>query len=173
MAAHLTIPAGMGSGSCRANQDSWGQFSDYTGTISKISLERGHIMSVKFNRLDQENTELQLNEEQLLAIEKEYLSAPLKSGGSFGPISWDVDFSIDLDDITKSHAYVRVSVMGFQIIDGRLDVNNPRLTVDLTVAGVGVKAEVGIDFDKRRIYFRGTLNFIFYSTDYDFTILSF
>lgn len=130
-------------------------------------------MSVKFQRLEQKNNVLQLSEDQLLLIEKDYLSAPLKSGGSYGPISWDADFYLDFQDISKSYAYIKVAVFGFTIIDGRLDGSNPKIIADLTVGGVGVKAEVGIDFQDRRIYFKGTLNFILYKTDYDFTICSF
>ena len=138
-----------------------------------VRRERGHIMSVKFNRLDQENSTIQLSEEQLMAIEKDFLSAPLRSSGSYGPVSWNVDFSIDLDDITKSYAYIRISVSGFDIINGRLDADNTKLTANLTIAGTGVKAEVGIDYNQRRIYLKGTLSFFFYTTDLDFTIFSF
>lgn len=130
-------------------------------------------MTVKFEKIPQASNDLALTNEQLVAIEKDYLAAPLKSSGSFGPISWDVDFHIDWQDFTKSYAYIKVYVFGIKIIDGRLDFSNPKISADLTVAGVGVTAEVGIDFDKRRIYFKGILNFIFYKTDYDFTILSF
>jgi two-component SAPR family response regulator len=58
-------------------------------------------------------------------------------------------------------------------VDGRLDANNPKFTVDLTVAHVGVKADIGIDFSAKRIDFKGYLKFVFYKTNYDFTILSF
>lgn len=133
-------------------------------------------MMVKFERLpvdNQEKNALLLPNDQLMAIEKDYLAAPLKSGGSFGPISWDMDFHIDFADISKSYAYIDVFVIGFKVISGRLDVHNPKLSADLTVGGVGVKAEVGIDFNRRVVYFKGNLNFIFYATDYDFPIWSF
>ena len=130
-------------------------------------------MNVEFERVLQGTNESGLTEAQLLAIEKDYLSAPLKSGGSFGPIGWDADFSFDEDDIKKSYAYLKLTVLGFSIVDTRLDAKNPKISVDLTVAGVGVTADIGIDFEKRKIYFKGILNFIFYKTAYDFTILNF
>jgi hypothetical protein len=107
------------------------------------------------------------------AIENSILSAPRNVGGSFGPFSWTVDFHFDPSNIMNSYAVLKLSVLGISIIDGRLDKNNPKVAVDLTVAGVGVKGEVGIDFNARRVYFKGYLNFIFYKTDYDFTLFSF
>jgi len=107
------------------------------------------------------------------AIENSILSAPRNAGGSFGPFSWTVDFHFDPSSIMNSYAVLKLSVFGISIIDGRLDKNNPRVAVDLTAAGVGVKGEVGIDFNARRLYFKGYLNFIFYKTDYDITIYSF
>jgi len=130
-------------------------------------------MSVKFERLDAANAALPLTNEQLQAIEKDLLSAPLKQSGSYGYVSWDVDFHLDITDITKSYAYLKVAVCGINIVDGRLDINNPKFTIDATVVGVGVNTEVGIDFNKRLVYFKGYLNFIFYRYTYDFTIFSF
>ena len=93
--------------------------------------------------------------------------------GSWGPISWDCDFHIDLDNIMASYAYVKVSVFGINVIDVRIDANNPKVTVDMTVAGVGVKMELGIDFNERLIYLKGSLNFIFYSKDFNLVIIKF
>jgi hypothetical protein len=106
-------------------------------------------------------------------IENSILSMPRNSSGSWGPFSWEADFHFDPSDITNSYAVLKLSVYGVNIINGRLDKNNPKLSADLTVAGVGVKGEVGIDFAKRNVYFSGYLNFIFYKTDYNFTILNF
>lgn len=129
-------------------------------------------MDFKFEPLDVVNA-APFTEEQLAAIEKAYQEAPINAGGSFGPFAWDVDFHIDWADITKSYAYLWVKVLGIKIVDGRLDINNPKFAIDATIAGVGVKVEIGIDFNARRIYCKGYLNFIFYKTHYDFTILSF
>lgn len=107
------------------------------------------------------------------AHQKELLESPIKSSGSFGPFKWDVDFHIDTANISESYAYLKVAIYGYNIVDGRIDKNNPKITVDLTIAGIGVKGEVGIDFNARRIYFKGYLNFVFYKDEYDFTIFDF
>jgi hypothetical protein len=36
-------------------------------------------------------------------------------------------------------------VLGVHIVDERLDANNPKFAVDLTIAYVGVKADIGMD----------------------------
>jgi len=99
--------------------------------------------------------------------------APAKTSGSWGPISWNITIHIDYQNIMNSYAEAEISVFGVSIINGRIDVKNPTIKVDLTVAGVGVKAELGIDFEKRIIYLKGTLNFIVYSKDFNITIFHF
>lgn len=99
--------------------------------------------------------------------------SPFAHNGSWGPISWNVAFNLDLQDISNSSADVKVSVFSVNIIDAHIDVKNPKVVVDLTVAGVGVTAELGIDFSNRTIYLKGKLNFIFYTKDFNITLLSF
>jgi hypothetical protein len=99
--------------------------------------------------------------------------APADTSGSWGPISWNVTVNIDYQNILNSYADVKISIFGIKIIDGRIDFKNPSIKVDLTVLGVGVKAELGIDFEKRKIYFKGTLNYVLKKTDFDITIFSF
>ncbi len=133
-------------------------------------------MNVKFERLPQANNSIDglvLSNEQLAAIEKDYLTMPLKSNGSYGPITWNADFCMNFQDLSKSYAYIELFVFGINIIDGRLDAANPKISVALNVAGCGVKGTVGIDFDKCNIYFNGSINFFYYINHYDFTILSF
>jgi hypothetical protein len=127
--------------------------------------------NVKVNALGTDN--VKANVLDIEKVKQDVLGAPLKNGGSYGPISWDADFHFDHSDITKSSAAIKITVLGVSIVDGRLDANHPNLSVDLTVTHVGVKADIGIDFNARRIYFKGYLNFVFYKTNYDFTILSF
>ena len=130
-------------------------------------------MQVKFNRLDNQNNMPALTDEQLAVIEKQVMSAPLKQGGSAGPISWDADFHIDFDNIINSYAYLKVYVFGYEVVNGRLDSKNPKIAVDATVLGNGVKGEAGIDFEKRVLYFKCTISFLFWSEYHYIPIINF
>jgi hypothetical protein len=106
-------------------------------------------------------------------IKKNLENPTLAQGGTWGPISWDISFHFDPVDIKKSSADVIISVLGSKIISTHLDINNPKITVNTSIAGIDVVAEVGIDFNSRLIYLKGNLNYVFYSKSFDLTILKF
>lgn len=114
-----------------------------------------------------------LSNDQMTAIKNDLENPALGQSGSWGPISWDVNMHFDPGDIRKSFLDARIGVFGINIINGRLDINNPEIGVDLTVAGVGVKAALGINFNLGEVYLKGSLNFVFYSKDFNLTILKF
>lgn len=106
-------------------------------------------------------------------IEQDFLAAPLVCGGNYGILAWDTDFHVDFADVAKSYASVWLKVLGCEVLNGRLDKDHPSLKADLTVAGAGVKLEVGIDFNSRKVYLRGKVGYFFGSKDYNLTILNF
>lgn len=109
-------------------------------------------------------------------IPEEQLDAmPMTSilSGSWGPIEWEVDANIDITDINNSYFKVKVSVFGMKVVDTTLNFTNPNINVDLTISGVGVVFQVGVDFVARRVYIKGVLDFVFYKKPFDITILKF
>ena len=114
-----------------------------------------------------------ISDEQMDEVKANLESSPLAQSGSYGPISWDVGFHLDPKDITKSSVDVKISVLSFNIINAHLDAQNPKATADLSVGGIGVVAELGVDFSKRLVYLRGTLDFDAYKKKFDLTILKF
>lgn len=143
----------------------------YTG----ISVEDSKSKSSDTN--SDANTSLlafsSMSKEQIDTLKTEIENAPLMQMGAWGPISWDVDFHLDIHDLKKSYAYVKISVFGIEIIDCRIDAKNPKIDIEFNIKGVGLKAELGIDFIDRRIYIKGKLNFVFYSKDFDITLVKF
>lgn len=131
--------------------------------LDSVSLEQANIL------LDYSN----LSDEQLNQIKADLESAPLAQSGSYGPLSWDISFHFDPIDIKKSRADVQIYAYGVNIIAAQLDVQNPKITVDKSIAGVGVIVELGLDFNSRKIYLKGNLNFVIYTKSFDLTILSF
>jgi hypothetical protein len=129
--------------------------------------------TVKVTALANDANVIVTSDDDIKAIENSILSMPRNASGSLGPFSWSATFHFNPSDIKNSYAALQLSVFGVSIINGRLDKNNPQITADLTVLGNGVNGEVGIDFDKRRVYFKGYVKIIIYKTDYDFTILNF
>lgn len=140
-------------------------------------MENGFLF-VQEEKLIQQNDiisekDITVSKDIIEYLDKFDSQTPLQASGSWGPISWDADYHIDTTNIMNSYAFLKVKIFGVTIIDTRLDAQNPKATVDLTVAGVGVKAELGIDFNARRIYFNGYLNYIISRKDFNITIFSF
>lgn len=115
----------------------------------------------------------ELTMEEWTALEKSLVSGPRSYNGTCGPFSWHIAFDLNMSDISKSYADVNVSIFSCNIINTRIDAKNPKASIDLTVAGVGVKGELGIDFSKRSIYIKGTLSYIFGHKDFSYTLLNF
>lgn len=107
--------------------------------------------------------------------EEQLSSMPMLSAlkGSWGPLEWDVDVHIDSENILKSYFYIKISAFGINIVNARIDSNNPKIDVNLKIMGVGITLEVGVDFSARRIYLKGVLDFILYKKTFDITILNF
>ncbi len=92
--------------------------------------------------------------------------------GAVGPISYYVDVNLNLNNLLESNFVVKLGVFGIDLIDIVLDAQNPRATIDLTVSGIGVVGEVGIDFDGRRIYCSLELGYLVGSKTYTFDIFT-
>ncbi len=92
--------------------------------------------------------------------------------GSIGPISYYVDVDLNLGNLIESSFAVKIGIFGVDLIDIVLDVNNPRATIDLSVSGVGVVGEVGIDFDGCRIYCSLELDYLVGSKTYTFDLFN-
>ncbi|MPQ44010.1 hypothetical protein [Clostridium tarantellae] len=118
---------------------------------SRIALPMGYISSEKLDSLPM-NTEL---------------------NGSWGPIAWDIDYNIDVSDLTNSFFKVKINLFGIHIINTTIDKDNTKINVDLSVSGVGIVATLGVDFINRRLYFSGDLNFVVYIKKFDITLLKF
>lgn len=145
--------------------------SNYLGFTGFSAINELGAVAEAANVMPQDYTNL--SADQMEAIKNDLENPNLGQSGSWGPISWDVNMNFDPSDIKKSYLDARISVFGINIINGRLDMNNPEIGVDLTVAGVGVKAALGINFNAGEVYLKGSLNFVFYSKDFSLTILKF
>lgn len=111
--------------------------------------------------------------EEWAAMENSLTGGPRSYNGTCGPFSWNIAFDLDMSDISKSYADVKVSIFSCNIINTRIDAKNPKAVLDLTVAGVGVKGELGIDFAKRIVYIKGTLSYIISHKDFNYTLVNF
>ena len=111
--------------------------------------------------------------EEWAELESSLVSGPRSYNGSCGPFSWNIAFDLNMSDISKSYADVKVSILSFNIINTRIDAKNPKVSLDLTVAGIGVKGELGIDFAKRTVYLKGTLSYIISHQDFNYTLINF
>lgn len=111
--------------------------------------------------------------EEWEALEKSLVSGPRSYNGTCGPFSWNIAFDLNMSDISQSYADVKVSIFSCNIINTRIDAKNPNAVLDLTVAGVGVKGELGIDFAKRIVYIKGTLSYIISHKDFNYTLINF
>lgn len=111
--------------------------------------------------------------EEWAELESSLVSGPRSYNGSCGPFSWNISFDLNMSDISKSYADVKVSILSYNIINTRIDAKNPKVSLDLTVAGIGVKGELGIDFAKRNIYLKGTLSYIISHKDFNYTLINF
>lgn len=115
----------------------------------------------------------ELSMEEWTALANSLTDGSRSYNGSCGPLSWNISFNLDMSDISKSYADVKVSLFSFNVINGRIDAKNPKAALDLTVAGGGVKGELGIDFAKRIVYLNGTLSYFFGQKDFNYTLVSF
>lgn len=143
---------------------------EYIGILDPASknmlAETEMVASVQF--LPQE-----LTMEEWAALENSLVSGPRSYNGSCGPFSWNIAFDLNMSDISKSYADVKLSILSYNIINTRIDAKNPKVSLDLTVAGIGVKGELGIDFTNRCIYLKGTLAYFVGQKDFSYTLLSF
>lgn len=111
--------------------------------------------------------------EEWAELENSLVNGPRSYNGSCGPFSWNIAFDLNMSDISKSYADVKVSILSYNIINTRIDAKNPKVGLDLTVAGIGVKGELGIDFVKRTVYLKGTLSYIISHKDFNYTLINF
>ncbi len=107
-------------------------------------------------------------------IEKDLKNPNLKVAASWSDIiDWDIDFHLDIDNITDSYANINISLLGINIISTCLDFNNPKVNINAKIRDIGLDAELGIDFNKRIIYLKGSLDLIIISESIDLILLSF
>lgn len=114
-----------------------------------------------------------LSDKEMEEVKADLEGAPFAQSGTYGPLSWDVCFNLDTQDITKSSVDVKIAVLSFNIIDAHLDAQNPKAAANLSVAGIGVVAELGVDFNKRIVYLKGKLDFVLYKKEFNINIFSF
>lgn len=114
-----------------------------------------------------------ISETQLEELKESIENPSFAQSGSYGPFSWNINLDINTSDITKSSASIMISFLSVKIIDTELNAENPKVSVDLSVAGVGIEAELGVDFSKRTIYLKGKLKALMYIKDFNITLLQF
>lgn len=98
---------------------------------------------------------------------KEALSA---IHGSFGPFDYSIDVNIDTSDYMKSYFYVDLSIWGIHLISAHLDASNPKVSIDASILGAGIKGTLGVDFNQCRVYVEVEIKYIVGSKTYSFDI---
>ncbi|KEI12533.1 hypothetical protein Z959_09860 [Clostridium novyi B str. ATCC 27606] len=93
--------------------------------------------------------------------------------GNWGILNWDINYNIDPDNIYDDSFSVKITLLGFNIVDTVIDANNPTFDINLSVSGVGIQAILGIDFANRILYLKGHLNFVFYQQNFNITLFKF
>ena len=93
--------------------------------------------------------------------------------GKLGPLAWDIKYTIDRSEIINSVFDVKIDLFGINVVNSKIDKNNPKIAFKATVSGVTLDAEIGIDFEGERIYLSGYLDFVVYKKSFDITILKF
>ena len=109
-------------------------------------------------------------------IAKEHLEAlPMSSeiSGSWGPLSWEIEFDVTESDISKDYFKIKLMFFGTTIINDNLSETHPEIDVNLSLSGVGLTATIGVDFTNKIVFLRGNLNFVVYSKQFDITLLKF
>lgn len=150
-----------------------------SGTTQDNSLTFIGVRDSSANELTQESKPKaiaaipQISEAQLELLKESIENPSFTQSGSYGPFSWNINLDINASNITKSNASIIISFLSVKIIDTELNAANPKITIDLNVAGVGIKAELGIDFNKHIIYLKGKLNALVYIKDFNITLLQF
>lgn len=114
-----------------------------------------------------------LSPEGIAELQQNLENPSFSQSGSYGPLGWNVMLDIHSTDILKSKIDVKISLLGANIMDVRLDAQNPKATVDLSARGQGMTADLGANFDKRIVYLKGTMKLAGCSKKFDLTILSF
>ena len=115
----------------------------------------------------------ELSEEQAEMLLASLEADGLSSNGSSGPFAWDIALDINRSDITKSSAHVKITFLSYELVNVTLDFTNPKVALDMRVYGTGIKAELGLDFDRRIIYLKGLLAFLTYNREFNYTLLGF
>ena len=89
-----------------------------------------------------------ISETQLEELKESIENPSFAQSGSYGPFSWNINLDINTSDITKSSASIMISFLSVKIIDTELNAANPKVSVNLSVAGVGIEAELGGRFQQ-------------------------
>ncbi|KLU75268.1 hypothetical protein [Clostridium botulinum] len=96
-----------------------------------------------------------------------------ETSGDWGPLHWEINYNIDPSDIYKDSFKIKITLSGVSIVDTELDAQHPKLNINLTISGVGIIGELGVDFVNRLVYLKGNLNFIFYQKAFNLVLLRF
>lgn len=150
-------------------------FLEYRG-VSEGGVLRDGVTPVGTADVEQANILLDystLSQEEQKQVQDNLQTSPLSQSGNWGPLGWNIGLNINTGDIFKSSVDARISAFSVNIIDAHLNAEDPKTTVDLSIAGVGIVAELGVNFDKRNVYLKGHLNFVFYAQAFDMVLLSF
>ena len=166
-----------------------GQVAQYriSGTLHHNYLEyRGMLDSVTVNMLEAQASVLEaqgdeivmcipgeLSAEDLEDLESALVNGSRSYNGSCGPFSYNVTVNLDTSDFTKSSIDARVSIFSHDIVNGTLDINHPKISLNLSVLGVGVTGEFGVDFSKRTVYIKGKLAYIINTKEFNYTLFTF
>lgn len=144
---------------------------DYTGILQPPVKD--FTSAARTGALPKTPTEQELSEEQAEVLLTSLEATGLSSNGSSGPFAWDIALDINRSDIIKSSAHVKITFLSYELLNVTLDFTNPKATLDMRVYGTGIKAELGLDFDRRIIYLKGLLAFLTYNREFNYTLLGF
>jgi hypothetical protein len=90
--------------------------------------------------------------------------------GSVGPFSYKVGVSLDTDNFLNSYFVVELKFMGVKLINVHLDASNPKVSFGGTVAGIGAKGTLGVDFNEGRVYVEAEVHYLIGHKTFSFDI---
>ncbi|MCL2476207.1 hypothetical protein [Candidatus Bathycorpusculum sp.] len=121
-----------------------------------------------------ENGVKPLNDTEMVTLKQERPSTPVNLKGNWGPLIWTVEAHIDNDDLKKSYFQVNVSAYSKQIINGRLDIANPKIAVDINVFVAKGHVATYVDFNKKMVGLKGHIESKFSKkVEFDISLYSF
>lgn len=90
--------------------------------------------------------------------------------GGVGPFTYELGIHLDTDNLMNSYFIVMLKFMGIKLVDVHLDANNPKVSFGGTVAGIGAKGTLGVDFNAGRVYVEAEVHYLFGVKTFSFDI---